>query len=70
MTGIYAAIFGHFFISFYEGSIFNYILAAFTGLIVINFFSSSTNQALASVVGSGGLMNKIRLPMKIGRAHV
>ena len=65
MTGIYAAIFGHFFISFYEGSIFNYILAAFTGLIVINFFSSSTNQALASVVGSGGLMNKIRLPMTV-----
>jgi lipopolysaccharide transport system permease protein len=65
MTGLYTAIFGTAFKRYYDDSILNYILAAFTGLIVINFFSSSTNQALASVVGSGGLMNKIRLPISV-----
>ncbi|MEB3308810.1 MAG: ABC transporter permease [Snowella sp.] len=65
MTGLYTAIFGAAFKSYFGGSLINYVLAAFTGLIVINFFSSSTNQALASVVGSGGLMNKIRLPISV-----
>ncbi len=65
MTGIYTAIFGAAFKSFYGGSTVNYMLAAFTGLIVINFFTSATNQALASVVASGGLMNKIRLPITV-----
>lgn len=64
MTSIYAAIFGAAFASFF-GSVFDYILAAFTGLLVINFFSSATNQALASVVASGGLMNKIKLPISV-----
>ncbi|MEM8778055.1 MAG: ABC transporter permease [Cyanobacteria bacterium P01_G01_bin.49] len=65
MTGLYAAIFGTAFAQYYDNSSLNYILAAFTGLIVINFFSSSTNQALASVVAGGGLLNKIRLPVSI-----
>jgi lipopolysaccharide transport system permease protein len=64
MTGIYAAIFGAAFASFY-GSALNYVLAAFTGLLVINFFSASTSQALSSVVASGGLMNKIKLPISV-----
>jgi lipopolysaccharide transport system permease protein len=64
MTAIYAAIFGAAFASFY-GSAINYVLAAFTGLLVINFFSAATNQALASVVASGGLMNKIKLPISV-----
>ena len=64
MTLLYTAIFGAVFQSFY-GSTLNYMLAAFTGLVVINFFSSSTNQALASVVGNGSLMNKIRLPVTV-----
>ena len=64
MTGIYTAIFGAAFASFY-GSARNYMLAAFTGLLVINFFTAATNQALASVVSSGGLMNKIRLPISV-----
>ena len=49
MTGLYTAIFG----------------AAFTGLVVINFFFSSTAQALSSVVENGGMVNKIRLPLFI-----
>ncbi|MFM6136233.1 MAG: ABC transporter permease, partial [Sphaerospermopsis kisseleviana] len=60
MTGLYTAIFGATFASYYDNSILNYVLAAFTGLVVINFFSASTSQALASVVGNGALLNKIR----------
>ncbi|WP_392535699.1 ABC transporter permease [Nostoc sp. C117] len=65
MTGLYAAIFGKAFVAYYQNSIFNYALAAFTGLVVINFFSSSTSQALSSVVGNGSLLNKISLPVSI-----
>lgn len=65
MTGIYTAIFGTAFKSYFDNSVINYVLAAFTGLIVINFFTASTSQALGSVVGSGGLLNKISLPLSI-----
>lgn len=65
MTGLYAAIFGKAFVSYYQNSILNYALAAFTGLVVINFFSASTSQALSSVVGNGSLLNKISLPVSI-----
>jgi ABC-type polysaccharide/polyol phosphate export permease len=65
MTGLYTAIFGATFASYYNNSILNYVLAAFTGLVVINFFSSSTTQALGSVVHNGGLLNKISLPMSV-----
>lgn len=63
MTSLYTVIFGATFAKYYDNSIPKYILAAFTGLIVINFFSSSTMQALSSVVGNGAILNKIRLPM-------
>ena len=65
MTGLYAAIFGRAFASYYDGSLLKYILAAFTGLIVINFFSASTTQALTSVVANGALLNKVQLPASI-----
>jgi ABC-type polysaccharide/polyol phosphate export permease len=65
MTGLYTAIFGTTFASYYGNSILNYMLAAFTGLVVINFFSASTSQALTSVVVNGFLLNKIRLPVSI-----
>jgi ABC-type polysaccharide/polyol phosphate export permease len=65
MTGLYTAIFGTTFASYYGNSILNYMLAAFTGLVVINFFSASTSQALTSVVNNGSLLNKIRLPVSI-----
>ncbi|MEE3719728.1 ABC transporter permease [Tumidithrix elongata RA019] len=65
MTGLYTAIFGATFASYYGNSIANYMLAALTGLVVINFFSASTSQALVSVVGNGSLLNKIRLPVSI-----
>jgi ABC-type polysaccharide/polyol phosphate export permease len=65
MTGVYTAIFGTAFAEYYDNSIVNYVLAVFTGLVVINFFSASTTQALWSVVGNGGLLNKICLPVSI-----
>jgi len=65
MTGLYTAIFGATFAKYYNDSIINYVLAAFTGLTVINFFSASTSQALSSVVGNGALLNKIRLPVSV-----
>ncbi|GAB1544965.1 hypothetical protein NUACC21_76410 [Scytonema sp. NUACC21] len=65
MTGVYTAIFGTAFASYYSNSIFNYVLAVFTGLVVINFFSACTTQALWSVVNNGALLNKIRLPVSV-----
>lgn len=65
MTILYTTILGSAFAQYYNNSIFNYVLAAFTGLVVINFFSSSTSQALVSVVDNGVLVNKIRLPLFI-----
>ena len=63
MTALYAAIFGTAFATYYNNSTFNYVLAAFTGLIIINFFAASTSQALVSVVDNGAIVNKIRLPL-------
>ncbi|RCJ25019.1 ABC transporter permease [Nostoc sp. ATCC 43529] len=65
MTALYSAIFGTTFASYYDNSILNYVLAAFTGLVVINFFSASTSQALTSVVSNGSLLNKIRVPVSV-----
>ena len=65
MTGLYTAIFGPTFASYYNNSTLNYILAAFTGLIVINFFTASTTQSLVSVVGNSSILNKIQLPISI-----
>ncbi|TRU96807.1 MAG: ABC transporter permease [Microcystis wesenbergii Mw_QC_S_20081001_S30D] len=65
MTALYTAIFGTVFASYFDNSIVNYVLAAFTGLVVINFFNASTNQALPSIVSNGSILNKIRLPVSI-----
>jgi len=65
MTGMYTALFGEAFSQYYENSITNYALAAFTGLVVMNFFSASTSQALVSLVDSSNLLGKISLPFSI-----
>jgi ABC-type polysaccharide/polyol phosphate export permease len=65
MTLIYTAIFGTAFSRYYNNSIVNYVLAVFSGLAVLNFFSQSTSTALPSIVGNGGLLNKIALPPSI-----
>lgn len=65
MTLLYTTIFGAVFKKYYHDSIFQYTLAAFTGLVVIHFYQGSTSQALASVVSNGALLNKIRLPVSV-----
>jgi lipopolysaccharide transport system permease protein len=65
MTVLYTAIFGAVFKKYYHDSIFEYTLAAVTGLIVIHFFQGSTSQALTSVVSNGSLLNKIKLPVTV-----
>jgi len=65
MTGIYSAIFGTAFASYYDNSVLRYVLATFTGLAVLNIFSNTTSQALPSVVDNGGLLNKVRLPISV-----
>jgi len=65
MTVVYTAIFGTAFAKFYGGSIFNYVFATFVGLAILNLFSQTTSQALASVVTAGGLLNKVSLPVSL-----
>ena len=65
MTGVYTAVFGHTFARYYDNSVITYLLAVFIGLVVMNFFSMSTVQALLSVVSNASLINKIRLPISV-----
>jgi len=67
MTAVYSLIFGVSFAKdpYYNGSIVDYVLACFTGLVVINFFSVTSTQALMSIVGSGSLLNKIKIPVSV-----
>jgi ABC-type polysaccharide/polyol phosphate export permease len=65
MTGLYGIIFGAAFKQYYHNSIWEYILAAFTGLAVIHFYNGSTAQALSSIVGNGSLLNKVKLPVSV-----
>jgi lipopolysaccharide transport system permease protein len=65
MTGLYTAIFGAVFKKYYHDSLWEYTLAAFTGLAVIHFYNGSTAQALPSIVANGTLLNKIKLPVSV-----
>lgn len=65
MTAVYTTIFGSAFRSYYNNSLPNYVLASFTALVVINFFSAATSQALNSIVSNGSLLNKVSLPLSI-----
>ena len=65
MTGLYAVIFGAVFKKYYHDSLWEYMLAAFTGLTVIQFYNVSTSQALVSVVSNNSLLNKVKLPVSI-----
>jgi lipopolysaccharide transport system permease protein len=65
MTGLYAKLFGDAFKKYYHDSIWQYTLAAFTGLTVIHFFNSSTSQSLSSIVNNGSLLNKVKLPVSV-----
>lgn len=65
MTVIYTVIFGTAFSKYYGGSIVNYILAVFMGLVVVTFFAQASSQALQSVVANGSLVNKIKVPLSV-----
>jgi ABC-type polysaccharide/polyol phosphate export permease len=62
MTAVYAFVFGRTFSSYYGNSKLHYMAALFTGLAVMNYFSTSSFQALQSVVSNGMLLNKMRVP--------
>ncbi len=62
MTAVYAFVFGRTFSSYYGDSKVQYMAALFTGLAVMNYFSTSTFQALQAVVSNGTLLNKMRVP--------
>lgn len=62
MTVVYAVVFGHTFSAYYGGSKLRYVAALFVGLATMNFFSTSTFQALHAVVANGILLNKMRVP--------
>lgn len=65
MTAVYTFILGHTFAKYYNNSIVDYLLSVFVGLVVINFFSTSTAQALPAVVSNSALLNKIKLPPSV-----
>jgi ABC-type polysaccharide/polyol phosphate export permease len=66
MTGLYAVVFGSGFKKqYYNDSLWQYALAAFTGLTIIQFYNSSTSQALVSIVSNNSLLNKVKLPVSI-----
>jgi ABC-type polysaccharide/polyol phosphate export permease len=62
MSVVYAAIFGHTFIPYYDNSVVRYALAVYIGLALAGFFIGGTTQALPSIVQSADLLNKIRVP--------
>jgi ABC-type polysaccharide/polyol phosphate export permease len=64
MTAVYTMVFGMspVFGRYYGGSVANYVLSAFVGLVVVTFFLAGTTEALTSIVASGGLLNKIAIP--------
>jgi lipopolysaccharide transport system permease protein len=65
MTGLYTALFGTAFASYYQGSTTRYIISVFIGVVVVTFFSQSTAEALVSVVANGPLMNKVPVDPEI-----
>jgi ABC-type polysaccharide/polyol phosphate export permease len=62
MTAVYTTIFGTAYSRYYDGSIVRYILSAFVGLVVVQFYLTATGEALASIVANGQLLNKIAIP--------
>lgn len=63
ITVLYTLIFGTFFAHGY-GSINRYAIAAFIGLVIVNFFAAATSQSLTSVVDDAALLNKLPVPVE------
>jgi ABC-type polysaccharide/polyol phosphate export permease len=65
MSGVYAAIFGSTFSHYYGNSLTAYVIALFAGLAVVNFFTSSTQAALTSIVAHGTIASKVKVPLAV-----
>ncbi|HZW53677.1 MAG TPA: ABC transporter permease [Candidatus Elarobacter sp.] len=65
MTVVYTVIFGAAYSRYFGGSIERYVMSAFVGLVVVTFFLAATTEAMGSVVGNGGLLNKIAVPTAV-----
>jgi lipopolysaccharide transport system permease protein len=61
MTGMYTTIFGAAFARNFGGSLVEYLLYVFVGLVAVTFFLNATSEALLSVVTNGATLNKIPL---------
>jgi lipopolysaccharide transport system permease protein len=61
MTVLYGFIFGRAFLPYYGNSRLGYVTAVFIGIVTLNYFSTSTAQALESVVSNDALLNKLRV---------
>ncbi|WP_275575054.1 ABC transporter permease [Neosynechococcus sphagnicola] len=62
MTGLYTAIFGAAFKSYYGDSVLNYVLAVFTGLVVIKFFLGFHNPSPAKHCRQWGALEQDQYP--------
>lgn len=58
MLAVLAAIFGHFF----GNSTPHYIIYLFSGQIVFNYFTESTNEGMNALMGNAGIFSKINVP--------
>lgn len=63
MMSVMAIVFSQMFKFRVEG--INYLVYLITGIIMFNFFSEATNQAMSSVVLNFGLINKVYIPKYI-----
>lgn len=63
MMTVMAAVFSQMFKFKVEG--INYLVYLMTGIIMFNYFSEASNNAMTSVVGNFGLLNKVYIPKYI-----
>lgn len=60
MTSVMAIVFTNMFRFSMEGV--NYVVYLISGLVVFNYFSEATNNAMLSIVGNSTLINKVYIP--------
>jgi len=60
MMSVMAIIFSNMFKFSMEGV--NYLVYLMSGLVIFNFFSEATNNAMMSIVGNASLINKVYIP--------
>lgn len=63
MMSVMAIVFSNIFRVGMEGV--NYLVYLMSGLVIFNFFSEATNNAMLSIVGNSTLLNKVYIPKYI-----